>query len=327
MASTSNPLVSVITAAYNVGPFIETAIQSVLNQTFTDLELIVVNDGSTDDGPRKIAAFQHPRLRVIHQPNRGSAEARNAGVAIARGQYLAFLDGDDAWEPRKLELQLAIHASHPETDLSYTLSHLMNEAGKVIGVMSGDVDGPVSFLDLLRENRTRNGSCVMLRAAAIREAGGFDPTLRSSVDYDCWLRIALLRPNNVLCLARPLTYYRRRKGQITSDWRRMRASQTMMFDRYEQFAPQHLWVRTRAESDRCRYYAFLAYEEGAYGEAMRLLGEGFRKAPAAFLRDSRSWTMGAAILTGALLPGSIHRWVERSALAVRARILAALYKD
>ena len=109
-----NVTVSVVVPAYNYARYLPKAIDSALGQTHPPLEVIVVDDGSTDDTPRVLAAYAD-RIRVIRQANQGAGAARNAGIAAARGEYVAFLDSDDLWHPRKLELQLARFASDPET--------------------------------------------------------------------------------------------------------------------------------------------------------------------------------------------------------------------
>jgi glycosyltransferase involved in cell wall biosynthesis len=106
--------VSVVMPAYNVAPFIATSVESVLQQSFTDLELIVVDDGSVDGTADRLSGFRDPRLRVIRQANSGSAAARNSGILLASGQYMGFLDADDLWAPTKLETHIGFLERHPD---------------------------------------------------------------------------------------------------------------------------------------------------------------------------------------------------------------------
>src|SRR3954464_9718855 len=113
------PTVSVIVPAYNVAPYIRAAIDSALAQTFRDLEVIVVNDGSTDETASIVDACcaADPRVRLIEQPNRGLSAARNTALAAARGEFLALLDGDDTWDPGFLEAQLAVFGDRPDVSI------------------------------------------------------------------------------------------------------------------------------------------------------------------------------------------------------------------
>lgn len=113
-----SPLVSVVVTCFNRERYLGEALDSLLAQTFTGHEIILVDDGSTD-GSAAVAARHGDRLRYVHQENRGASAAKNAGVDLARGRYIAFLDSDDLWTPDKLSAQLAYARTHPEADLLY----------------------------------------------------------------------------------------------------------------------------------------------------------------------------------------------------------------
>ena len=119
MTPTRQPLVSVIMPTYNHGRYIADAVHSILNQTFGDFEIVVVDDGSTDDTPAILARVADPRLRVVRQENAGTPVARNRGRAEARGQYIAWLDSDDLWRPTFLERHLAVLEAEPELGFSF----------------------------------------------------------------------------------------------------------------------------------------------------------------------------------------------------------------
>ena len=320
-ARRDSPVVSVILTACNVAPFIEQAAESALRQTHTQLELIIVDDGSTDGSAEKADALTDPRVRVIHQRNAGSSAARNAGIEAARGRYLAFLDGDDYWLPEKVARQVALLESHPEVDLSFSLSITVHAFGNVIGVQSGHAGGPVSFRELLIDNPIRSGSSVVVRTEAMKEAGGFDPALRACTDYDGWLRVARLRSGNTWCIPEPLDYYRRRTSQTTSDWRRLRDSHRQLLDKLELAGADWSHVCRLSDCHMHRYFAYIAYEGGQYGQAARLMLESLRLAPVQCLLDPRSWMMTAAIASGLLLHRRLHRRLEGFAFKVRARLL------
>src|SRR5262245_58457673 len=112
----TQPLVSVIIPSYNYGCYVQQAVDSALSQSYPNQEVIVVDDGSTDDTEVRLAAYGK-RIRYIHQKNQGLSEARNTGIREARGEFLAFLDSDDAFHPKKTELQMAYLMAHPEVSL------------------------------------------------------------------------------------------------------------------------------------------------------------------------------------------------------------------
>ena len=124
------PSVSVIVPAYNVAPYIRQAVESALRQTLTSLEVILVDDGSTDGTIAQLSGLGDQRLRPIRREHAGVCASRNTGAALARGPYLGFLDGDDVWLPDKLRRHVAVLEAHPEIDLTSSLSRVIDEAGE-----------------------------------------------------------------------------------------------------------------------------------------------------------------------------------------------------
>jgi glycosyltransferase involved in cell wall biosynthesis len=318
----TTPRVTVILTAYNVRPYVAQAIESVLQQTDQDYELIVVDDGSTDGSAEEIETFRTPRLRVVHQAHTGSSGAKNTGIALARGEYLAFLDGDDYWDPAKLARHVVFHDSHPAVDLTFSLSVSVDSSGTVLGLMNARRSGYVSFTELLLDNHIRCGSSVMVRAEALCKVGCFDGNLQACIDYDAWLRVAQLRAANTYCIAEPFTFYRRREGQISSNWRRMQQGHTEMMRKLQSLSsdwrPSHARI---SQSNMHRYYAYLAYERGSPGMAARLLLTSFGLAPVHCLVEPRSWMMMAAIASRCVLSERVHARLERCAFALRSRYL------
>ncbi|MFP5070593.1 glycosyltransferase family 2 protein [Pseudonocardia nantongensis] len=186
-------LVTVITPAYNVGPWIGEAIDSVLAQTETRFEYIIVDDGSTDDTAEIIrgrAARDH-RIRLIEVENGGSGAARNRALAESSAPFVAFLDGDDRWHPQFLKHMLeTMHTAPPGVGVGYCHTRVMLESGQVVALRwqpAGRVD-----LDkqLVENNPPHNGSSLMIRRVCFDQVGGFDSSLPSAVDFEMWLRIA-----------------------------------------------------------------------------------------------------------------------------------------
>jgi len=306
-------VISVIIPAYNVAPFLREAVHSALAQTFPDIEVIVVDDGSTDGTADKLSDIGDPRLRVLREDHAGSAAARNAGLRLASGEFVAFLDADDRWAPQNLERQLAFLMSHPEVDITFGHSLVVGEDGHSLGFTSSSCAGPVSFSQLLRTNEIGNGSCLLVRREALDRAGWFDTTLAACVDIDVWMRVANLRPGNLVAIPEVLTFYRRRRGQISRDWRRMESAQLQLLERLRRVAPLDVArEEERNRAGRYRYYARLACEAGETGTALRLLATAFCWAPLWLLGDSRTWLVGSAVLGQLLLPRPLYLLALRS---------------
>jgi glycosyltransferase involved in cell wall biosynthesis len=216
------PAVSVIMPAYNVAPYLGAAIESVLDQRFDDLELIVVDDGATDgsgDIAREYAA-RDERVRVIWQRNGGISAARNRGLREASAPVIALLDGDDQWSPGYLEAQLAILERHPDVDIVTGNAYFLG--GRLTGEPARPYPDPrptPALLDIIRDE-TAVFIMTVLRRRVADALGGFDETLRTNEDYDFWLRAALagfrFHRNDT-----PLGHYRRRDDSLSASEIRM----------------------------------------------------------------------------------------------------------
>jgi glycosyltransferase involved in cell wall biosynthesis len=205
----NNPLVSCVISSYNRARLVPEAIDSALAQTYSPLEVIVVDDGSTDDTPQALAAYGD-HIHVIRQKNAGTAAARNAGLAAASGEFVAWLDSDDAWLPGKIAAQVAAMAPHSDAAVVYTKCQPIDESGHP-PPPSAPIDIPPAVIrsDILRmlvvESEVMPSSCLV-RRAAIDAVGGFDPAYVAE-DWELHFRLARAgRP--FLYLDAPLTRYR-----------------------------------------------------------------------------------------------------------------------
>jgi glycosyltransferase involved in cell wall biosynthesis len=215
---TGSPLVSVIIPAYNVAEFIGEALDSVLAQTYTDFEVIVINDGSPDTPKLERALAPYlSRIVYIKQENRGVSAARNAGITAARGPLIAFLDGDDVWLPNYLEVQVKRIQADPTIDVLYPNVLMFgeaSEAGEEFMTLCPS-NGEVTFERLLRQE-CNVSNCSIARKEALVRAGMFDETLRSVEDFDLWLRV--VKGGGRIAYHRDvLARYRRRSGSLTAD--------------------------------------------------------------------------------------------------------------
>ena len=211
------PLISVIVPAYNTAPYIEETLLSVVGQTFTDFEIIVVNDGSPDTPALEAALAPFAaRIRYVVQENRGLSAARNAGIAVSRGKYVAFLDSDDAWEPDYLEYQLS-ELSRRGLAVVYANATTFGDplrSGRLFMDMhpsSGDVT-----IESLVAQRCNVMVSVLARRDALEKAGLFDESLRSSEDFDLWLRV-INSGGRIGYHRRPLVRSRLRPGSLSAN--------------------------------------------------------------------------------------------------------------
>ncbi len=184
------PTISIIVPAYNAECTILETIASVQQQTFSDFEVIVINDGSKDGTLNLLHSIKDERLKVFSYENGGVSVARNHGIHHATGEFISFLDADDLWTPDKLELQFTALQQHPEAGVAYSWTYFMDEDGKTF--YSGEpifFEGNV-YAPLLLKNFLDNGSNPLIRQQAIQSVEGFNPGLSSCADWDFYLRLA-----------------------------------------------------------------------------------------------------------------------------------------
>lgn len=207
------PRVSVIIPTYNRKDYVQEAIDSVLAQTYTDYEIIVVDDGSTDGTGEALQARYGDRIRYVWQENQGESVARNRGIEMARGEYVAFLDSDDMWLPEKLEKQIAFLSENPEIKLVFSSAVMIDAGGRIIGDDSRKATAtppkPLTLEELCFRTHVLSTSTVLMAAALLRSIGGFDPSLRYAEDYDLWMRLRL--HTEVYMMQAPLAYQRRHR--------------------------------------------------------------------------------------------------------------------
>lgn len=200
------PLVTVVMPVYNGSAYLRQAIESVLSQSYGNFELIVVDDCSTDDSLQVIARYAADARIVLlrNGANAGVAASRNRALARSRGRYVTFLDQDDVWLPRKLELQVAAMGAHPQVGLLHAEYARIDPAGQLMGrakdfpaARFANPDAAVEVRDVFAEIFVSNDIqplTSMIPRDVLDAVGHFDPRLRGTDDYELWLRIALRYP-------------------------------------------------------------------------------------------------------------------------------------
>ncbi|WP_165364220.1 glycosyltransferase [Sporolactobacillus sp. Y61] len=198
--------ISVIIPTYNRGAFTVAAVKSVLAQSYSDYEIIVVDDGSTDDTRDLLKAFGD-KIRYIYQENKGPSAARNAGIRLARGNYIALCDSDDRFLPDKLEKQMAFIHEHPECRFLYSWYYNVNEKGKRTKLRKPLTCKSREHLQycLFSRKFTIRTSTLLVHKACFDKAGLFNEDYWYSQDWDMWLRLAEYYRG--YCLEEPLCEY------------------------------------------------------------------------------------------------------------------------
>lgn len=200
-------LVSIVTPSYNSSKYIKQTIQSVLSQTYENWELIVVDDCSTDNSVEIIKEFavNNSKIQLLEfQLNKGAAEARNAAIRMAKGEFIAFLDSDDIWKPFKLEQQLSFMGN--ELDFTFTAYELIDEFGSKLN-QQVDINqvGSFDYEDMLKKKATLGCSTVIVRSSGFSDISM--PILRTGQDYALWLKL-LKTGKKAFVLSEALGQYR-----------------------------------------------------------------------------------------------------------------------
>jgi len=202
-----SPSVSVVIATRDRARFIAETIESVQRQTFTDWELVIVDDGSTDDTRGVVARYtSDARIRYLARPPEGRSAARNHGIAASSAPLIAFQDADDLWEPTKLARQVAALAADPGAGLCYTAARFVDAGGARLPMRKPPAPLAGDVLPRLARGNVIILASVVVRRACLDQVGAFEPTLHACEDWDLWLRIA--RRFRVAFVDEELTRYR-----------------------------------------------------------------------------------------------------------------------
>jgi len=214
-----NPKVSVVIPAYNHERYVGEAIQSVLDQTFEEFELIIINDGSTDHTEREIVTFKDDRIHYYSQENRGLSATLNRGIELAQGEYFNFLPSDDAFYPEKLEIQLKAFEGNPDLGVVFSYPQLVDGQGREIKD-DPEARWPIvpyetkeEIFPALFERDFLSAPSALIRMDCFRRVGLFDTSLKTAQDYDMWMRI--LKYYDLRLIKRPLLKYRWHGANLT----------------------------------------------------------------------------------------------------------------
>lgn len=306
---------SVVVPCYGVGALSVEAVESILRQSMRALEVIVVDDGSTDDTLQRVLALDDPRLTCITQPNRGLAGARNTGVRHARAPFIGFCDGDDIWHPDKAARHLAIMEQDGSIGLTFSYSAYIDEGGAPTGqLLVSRCSAPTAY-DLVVRNHVGNGSTPVVRKECFDRAGLFDETLRSCEDVEMWVRLCVRTPLTLRLIPEPLTGYRVRQGSLSVSFDNFLAASRLAAQRFQQHVPGvTARIIARGYAETLRIASRKALSNGQVELSRSLFLQALRQAPDLMLRDARALGMGLLHLLALPLPS---RWQTMPYRALR----------
>ncbi|NER34466.1 MAG: glycosyltransferase [Oscillatoria sp. SIO1A7] len=285
------PLISVIIPVYNGEKTINETIQSVLKQTLSDLEIIVIDDGSQDGTLEIVKGIQDERIKVFSYPNAGLSSSRNRGFSHAVGEFISFLDADDLWLPDKLESQFRALQENPQAALAYSWTDYIDESGQWLH--PGDritVKGEAYELILLG-NFLESGSNALLRREAFTKAGVFDESLVAGEDWDLFIRIAAVGYKFV-ATEKAQIWYRMTDTSMSSNFSRQEAECLKVINQAFSLAPESLlYLKSRSIANLYQYLMFRTLKGSLSREknllAARYFWQAVRNDPALLRRRSR----------------------------------------
>jgi glycosyltransferase involved in cell wall biosynthesis len=299
------PTLSVVVPAYNVGAFISEAVTSVLEQRFRDLEVIVIDDGSSDRTAEIVSHIEDDRVRLVCQANGGLAHARNVGIRLAKGRYVAFLDGDDIWLPGYAELHVAHLNADRRVGISFNYHAYMDENS----VFTGQYLLTAAARPSLRQLMVRNH--IPANAVVARECfdqvGGFDERLRACEDWEMWVRVLAKTSFRAELIPRVLCAYRERSNSLTMQFEHHIKNARLAANVIASYAPGFRGgIRRRLIGEVYRMLARKALANNDLRAARHLAMEALKAWPVLPIQDARATvTMGLIAIESLVpLPGS-----------------------
>ena len=317
----TQPVVSIVMPVYNTERYIAQAIRSVLDQTFRDFELIVVDDAGTDRAIDICRSFDDARIRIVHQENRGLAGARNTGIRHSRGEFIALLDSDDAFAPDKLAKHVKHLRDNPHIGISYAGSLLIDDDGNDINVKQTPKIENIKPQDVFLRNPIGNGSVPVIRKEVFKEIAFpgrpgeddyFDESFRQSEDIECWTRIILTTNWKLEGLAGHLTLYRINAGGLSAHVFKQLNSWFRVRDKIRSYAPGFAdrW-EAAAEGYQKRYLARRCVRMNDAAAGHQLLRGALQRHPGMIFEEPvKTVTTIAAVAMLKWMPASINRRVH-----------------
>ncbi len=299
-------LVSVVIPVFNGEKTIAATIKSVLQQTYTNFEIIVINDGSEDRTLEIIKQITDPRIKVFSFVNAGLAASRNRGIKNAQGEFIAFLDADDLWTKNKLEKQLEALQNNPQATVAYSWTDYIDEAGNFLYPGCHITANENIYEQLLVKNILENGSNPLIRSSALVEIGGFDESLNKAEDLDLYLRLAA--KYNFISVRLPQILYRLSANSMSASVWEQEAQCLVVIERAFNQAPetlQHLKKNALARLYEYLMFRILASkpQRQQFFQAAKYFWQMIRYDPSVLQRRTKLMTIVCGkIILGAVSP-------------------------
>jgi len=322
--------VSVIIPVYNVEQYVAQTLESVLAQTYTNLEIIIVDDESPDRSIDICRRYSDPRIQIIQQKNRGLAGARNTGIRQATGDYIALLDSDDLWLPNKIQRQVDHLESSPQVGVSFCRSAFIDDSGKPLGTYQMPRLKDITAPYLMCRNPIGNGSAPMIRREVfeaiaftsdrygVTEKFYFDDSFRQSEDIECWIRIVIQTDWKIEGISDAMTLYRVNAGGLSANILKQLESWEQVITKTRTYAPDIVgqWEQ-RARAYQLRYLSRRAVRLKDGTMAIKLIHRALRTNWQILWEEPQRTliTIAAAYLLF-LLPQRLYGWSEAIALKV-----------
>ncbi|AFZ00461.1 glycosyltransferase family 2 protein [Calothrix sp. PCC 6303] len=278
------PKVSVIIPAHNAIKYLPKSLETVFEQTFKDWEVLIINDGSTDGIEKWASEITDTRVTLIVQSHQGVSIARNHGISLSQGEYIAFLDADDLWEPTKLEKQVKYLDNHLHVGLVYTWTAFVDESAKATGrVSSSNAEGKI-WLQLLENELIPCTSTVMIRRDCFDDVGMFESTLTHAEDLELWVRISKKYP--VAVIKEVLTQYRQHGNNTTKSRDKMLQGLHKVIEKvFTSVTLESLYLRNRIYGNIFLSWAWLSIDEGNTQLAAKYRQQAFLHNPWIFFHE------------------------------------------
>lgn len=328
------PRVSVVIPVYGVEQFVESAVQSVLDQSFEDFEVIIVNDRSPDRSLEICESFDDPRIKIVtHLENRGLAGARNTGIRHATGDYIGLLDSDDLWETDKLQAHVKHLDENPQVGVSFSRSAFIDEQGTHLNTYQMPKLTDITVPHLMCRNPVGNGSAPVIRREVFaeiatmenihgtEEAHYFDDSFRQSEDIECWIRIAATTDWQFEGLSEPLTLYRINSASLSANIPKQLASWERVMEKLKSYAPE-LWASHvgLARAFQLRYLARQAIRQKDGKSSLSLIWQGFKSSPKMLLKEpGRTLITLAAGAALVIMPKNVYQKMEPLGISLVGR--------
>jgi|GWRWMinimDraft_5_1066013.scaffolds.fasta_scaffold00140_5 glycosyltransferase involved in cell wall biosynthesis len=321
----TSPRVTVIMPVYNVEAYVAEAVESVLAQSFTDFELLIIDDGGSDRSVEICSNFDDPRIRIISQANRGLAGARNTGIIHARGEFIALLDSDDRWTPEKLMLHVIHLDAASDVGVSYSGSRFINEAGVPLHQAQRPKLKHVTAADIFCRNPVGNGSAPVIRKAVLGRVAfphqedasrmcHFDESFRQSEDIELWIRLALSADCKFDGIEGLLTEYRIAAGGLSANVVRQYETWSRMVEKVKIIDPAFVASHgTRARAYQLRYLSRRSVQLGDGSFAVSLFIQAMQASIKPLIEEplKTAATCAAAALASWLKPELLARISQR----------------